>query len=104
MPRRSRKAAPMPMPDLLRRGFALSAHADATLPIAIEETLRFFADDGIRKALTSATIVNAAPVVRGCRMIKTAPELALMRKATDVTIAAYRHTSPRIREGMTPAE
>jgi Xaa-Pro dipeptidase len=83
---------------------ALRDRGAASLPVGIEETVRFFAVDGLRKALPSAAIVNAAPVVRGCRMIKTAHELALMQKASDVTIAAYRYTWPRIRDGMTPAE
>jgi len=83
---------------------ALRDRGAASLPVGIEETVRFFAVDGLRKALPSATIVNAAPVVRGCRMVKTAHELALMQKATDITIAAYRYTYPRIREGMNPAE
>jgi Xaa-Pro dipeptidase len=83
---------------------ALRDRGAASLPVGIEETVRFFAVDGLRKALPAAAIVNAAPVVRGCRMIKTAHELALMQKASDVTIAAYRYTYPRIREGMTPAE
>jgi Xaa-Pro dipeptidase len=73
-------------------------------PVGIEETVRFFAVDGLRRALPSVDIRNAAPVVRGCRMVKTQAELALMQKATDVTIAAYRHTSKRIEKGMTPAE
>jgi Xaa-Pro dipeptidase len=83
---------------------ALRDRGAATLPVGIEETVRFFAVDGLRKALPGATIVNAAPVVRGCRMIKTAHELSLMQKASDITVAAYRYTYPRIREGMTPAE
>jgi Xaa-Pro dipeptidase len=83
---------------------ALRERGAASLPVGIEETVRFFAVDGLRKALPAATIVNAAPVVRGCRMIKTAHELALMQKASDITIAAYRYTWPRIREGMTPGE
>ena len=48
--------------------------------------------------------VNGAPVVRGCRMIKSAAELALMQKAADITIAAYRHVAPRITRGMTPKD
>lgn len=72
--------------------------------IGIEETVRFFASDGIGRALPGARIVSANPVVRGCRMIKTSAELALMQKAADVTVAAYRWSVPRIREGMTPAE
>jgi Xaa-Pro dipeptidase len=73
-------------------------------PIGVEETVRFFAVDGLRKVLPRVEIVSANPVVRGCRMIKTAAEIALMQAATDVTIAAYKWTWPRIREGMTPRE
>ncbi len=68
--------------------------------IGIEETVRFFAADGLAHALPMASLVSAAPVVRGVRMRKTAAEIALMQAATDVTIAAYRWTAPRIREGM----
>ncbi|MEA3008312.1 MAG: Xaa-Pro dipeptidase [Sphingomonadales bacterium] len=76
----------------------------AARPVGIEETVRFFAVDGLRKALPGVDIRNAAAVTRGCRMIKSPAELALMQKATDVTIAAYRHTYPRIEKGMTPAD
>jgi Xaa-Pro dipeptidase len=73
-------------------------------PVGVEETVRFFAVDGLRKALPGVQIRNAAPVTRGCRMIKSPAEIALMQKAADVTVAAYRHTYPRIEKGMTPAE
>jgi Xaa-Pro dipeptidase len=73
-------------------------------PVGIEETVRFFAVDGLRKALPRVAIRNAAPVTRGCRMIKSPAEIALMQKAADVTLAAYRHTYRRIEKGMTPAE
>jgi Xaa-Pro dipeptidase len=76
----------------------------ATQPVGIEETVRFFAVDGLRKSLPSVEIRNAAPVTRGCRMIKSAHEIALMQKAADVTVAAYRHTWPRIDKGMSPAD
>ena len=76
----------------------------AARPIGIEETLRYFAVNGLAKALPGAKLVSANPVVRGCRMIKTAPEIALMQAATDVTIAAYRWTHSRIEKGMKPAD
>ena len=69
--------------------------------LGIEETVRFFVADGMAQLLPGATIVSANPVVRGCRMVKTAAEIALMQAATDVTIAAYRHVHPRVRAGMT---
>jgi Xaa-Pro aminopeptidase len=73
-------------------------------PVAVEETVRFFASDGLTRALPGATIVSANPVVRGCRMIKTPAEIALMQIATDVTLAAYHWTKPRVETGMTGAE
>ena len=73
----------------------------AARPVGIEETVRFFIPDMLAHALPGAKIVSANPVVRGCRMIKTPAELALMQRATDVTIAAYRWTYPRVEKGMT---
>ena len=72
--------------------------------IGIEESARFFAFDGLAHALPEASLVSANPVVRGCRMIKTPAEIALMQRATDVTIAAYRWTHPRVEAGMTGAQ
>jgi Xaa-Pro dipeptidase len=71
-----------------------------TAPIGIEETVRFFAVDGLRKAMPGAEIRSGAAVVRGCRMVKSPAELALMQKASDITVAAYAHVWPRIKAGM----
>jgi len=73
----------------------------AARPVGIEETVRFFIPDMLAHAMPGAKIVSANPVVRGCRMIKTPAELALMQLATDVTIAAYRWTWKRVEKGMT---
>ncbi|WP_336974832.1 Xaa-Pro peptidase family protein [Sphingobium aromaticiconvertens] len=71
--------------------------------IGIEETVRYFAVDGLKAALPNATIVKD-PVTRAIRMRKTAAEIALMEKAADVTMAAYRWTIPQVKAGMTPAD
>jgi Xaa-Pro dipeptidase len=76
----------------------------ATHPVGIDETVRYFAVNGLARVLPGGRIVSANPVIRGCRMIKTAPEIALMQAATDVTIAAYRWTWPRIEKGMSPTD
>jgi Xaa-Pro dipeptidase len=73
-------------------------------PVGIEETVRFFAVDGLRRVLPRVEIRNAAPVVRGCRMVKSETELALMQKASDITLAAFRFAYRNIRAGMTPAD
>jgi Xaa-Pro dipeptidase len=69
--------------------------------IGVEETVRFFIVDALQKALPGASVRNGAAVTRGVRMIKTEHELALMQLASDITIAAYRYTYPRVRAGMT---
>jgi len=73
----------------------------ATRPIGIEENVRYFAAAALARVLPDAPQVSANPVVRGCRMIKTAPEIALMQAATEVTLAAYRWTHARVEKGMT---
>jgi Xaa-Pro dipeptidase len=90
--------------DPLRTVAGFLRDRKATGDIGVEETVRYFAVDGLAKALPQARIRSANPVVRALRMIKSPSEIALMQAATDVTIAAYRHTAPQIRAGMTPAD
>ncbi len=73
-------------------------------PVGIEETVRYFAIDGLMRVMPEVQIMSGAAVARGCRMIKTASEIALMQTAADITIAAYRHIAPRIERGMRPAD
>jgi len=72
--------------------------------IAFEDTVRHFVVDGLDKATVGYTRVSGAPIVNGCRMIKSPTELALMQKANDITMAAYRSVYPNIKEGMTPSD
>ena len=72
--------------------------------IGMEERTRFFLYDMIRKAAPANTYVIADPVTAGCRMIKSAAELALMQKANDITYEAFRASIAALKEGMTPGE
>jgi Xaa-Pro dipeptidase len=76
----------------------------ATVPIGFEETDRFFILDRLQQQLPAVRIVTANPVVRGCRMIKTPAELALMQAAAEIMVAALRYAGERTREGMVPAD
>ena len=76
----------------------------ASMPVGFEETNRFFLEDRLKQQLPGAKVVSANPVVGAQRMIKSPAELALMQAAADITIAAFRHTWPRVREGMGPGE
>jgi len=69
--------------------------------IGIEETVRFVFVDAITKAASQATITSATPVTAGCRMIKSAHEIALMRLASEATLSAYHAAHEAVREGMT---
>ena len=69
--------------------------------LGVEETVRFVFADGIAKAAPQATLTSATPVTAGCRMIKSAHEIALMRLACQVTLAAYEAVYHALREGMT---
>ncbi|MFZ5707891.1 MAG: M24 family metallopeptidase [Pseudomonadota bacterium] len=86
-------------PSALIAGFLRERKLDKAT-VGVEETVRFFAVNGLRQAAPDIQIVSANPVVRGCRMIKSPTELALMQLAADVQIAAYRHIAPRIERGM----
>ncbi len=83
---------------------ALRQAGGATSAIGIEETVRFFISDGLARRLPQARIASANPVVRACRMVKTATEIALMQAASDVTLTAQRWAWQRIRAGMTPGD
>ncbi len=76
----------------------------AAQPVGFEETNRYFLADRLKRQLPNVRIVSANPVVRAQRMLKSQAELALMQAAADVTIAAFRYTWPRVREGMGPGE
>jgi Xaa-Pro dipeptidase len=72
--------------------------------IGMEERVRFFLFDGIRKAAPGLQFVDATPVTAGGRMFKSPAELALMQRANDITIVAYKATVDSVRNGMTQDE
>lgn len=76
----------------------------ATARIGIEEHMPFAFADGIGKALPGGTMVSATAVVAGCRMIKSANELALMRLANSVTLEAFEAAWKSLRDGMAAQE
>ncbi len=83
---------------------ALNDRGVKTGRLGIEETARYFIVDGLRKAAPSFALESANAITRGCRMYKSAAELALMQRASDITMAAYRHIHPRVEVGMVSAD
>ena len=76
----------------------------ATGRVGLDERVRFFITDGIRREAPQLEFVSATPVTAGCRMFKSKAEIALMQRANDITIAGYRAAFPTLHEGMTQGE
>jgi Xaa-Pro dipeptidase len=75
-----------------------------TAAVGIEERVRFFVADGLAKAAPATKVVLATPVTAGCRMIKSAAEIANMQYATDIPRAAFKAGLAPLRVVMTPGE
>jgi len=84
--------------ELLRK--ALASRGLSTCTIAAEETVRFVFADGAAH-VPGVTVVSGTPITAGCRIVKDAHELALMRHASAVTLAAYEAAYKSLKEGMT---
>ena len=72
--------------------------------IGMEERVRFFIANGVKKVAASFDIVDATPITAGCRMFKSKAEIDLLQIANDVTIEAYKMAFPSIKAGMSQTE
>jgi Xaa-Pro dipeptidase len=72
--------------------------------LGIEERLPYVFSDGIARASAGVAVGSATGVTAGCRMIKDAHEIALMRRACEITIRAHRAVFQSLKEGMTQEE
>jgi len=82
----------------------LRDRAGAGARVGIDERLRFFVFDGLRQEVPGADWTRADAATTGCRMLKSPAELALMQRANDITMAAFRASFATLREGMTSSE
>jgi Xaa-Pro dipeptidase len=69
--------------------------------IGVEETVRHVFANGTAAALPAMTLASGTAVTAGCRIIKSAHELELMRLASTVTLKAYEAAYRALRDGMT---
>lgn len=78
--------------------------ATGATSLAIDPALPFFAFNGIAKAAPALTLLDGAPVVDGCRMIKSPAELALMSQAKAMTLEVHRRVARILAPGITTGE
>lgn len=72
--------------------------------VGIEESVRFFLFDGIRRAAPHLELVSADPVTIPCRAFKSPAEIALMQRAMDITLEAFRVSVSLLKEGLSQSE
>ena len=69
--------------------------------LAIDPALPFFAFHGLRRDAGALAPADGAPVIDGCRMIKSPAELALMAQAKAMTLEVHRRAAAILAEGIT---
>ncbi|WP_445946329.1 M24 family metallopeptidase [Shewanella sp.] len=77
---------------------------NAQFKLGMDESTPFFITDGIAQALPAAQCVSAKAVTAGCRMIKSATEIALMQRAMNMTLEVHKAAASILVEGITTAE
>lgn len=90
-------------PHKVVAGF-LKDQGAASARVGIEESVRFFLFDGIRKQAPHLELVSADPVTISCRAYKSSAEIALMQRAMDITLEAFKLSVSLLREGMSQEE
>ena len=77
------------------------AMADAgARTLALDPGAAFGIYSGLRAHLAATAIVDAGAIIDGCRMCKSATELALMQRACDITLRVHRLATGIVREGI----
>lgn len=69
--------------------------------LGVEETVKWVFSDMAAHRLPGMRLTSGTPVTAGCRMVKDAHELALMKLASKVTLLAYQAAYKAMKEGMT---
>lgn len=72
--------------------------------VGVEEAVRFFVFEGIRREAGALGFAMADAVTISCRAYKSAAEIALLQRANEITAAAYIATLAHLHEGMTQRE
>jgi Xaa-Pro dipeptidase len=72
--------------------------------VGVDEAMPFVFSDGVAKAAPALRLESGTPVTAGCRMVKDAHELQLMRRACEITLRAHRAVLASLKEGTTVAQ
>jgi Xaa-Pro dipeptidase len=87
--------------------FALTGQALAMLgadTLAFDPALPFSVFGGLKAVSPSLNVVDASPIIDGCRSVKSATELAMMRHAKALTLGIHERAARILRPGITTGE
>lgn len=85
-------------------GDVLAAKGLAEGHLGLDESAPFFLVAALQRANPRLTIADAVAVTAGCRMQKSAAELALLQRAKDMTMAVHKAAAKILRPGISTAE
>jgi Xaa-Pro dipeptidase len=72
--------------------------------LGVDESMPFFMYDGMRRACRSMQFRSALSVTQGCRMIKSASEIALLQCAKDLTLEVQKAAARILEPGITTTD
>lgn len=72
--------------------------------IGLDEATPYFVSNGISQLADEIELIDAKPITAGCRMQKSAQELAIMQTAMDMTIEVQKSIGAILQEGITSQE
>jgi Xaa-Pro dipeptidase len=73
----------------------------ATGRVGVDEAMPFAFADAMAKAAPAARFESGTPVTAGCRMVKDAHEIAILRRICEITMQAHRAVFAALRAGTT---
>lgn len=72
--------------------------------IALDESAAYFLVDGVSKTNPAYNFINAQPITTGCRIQKSANEIAIIQRAKDITMEVHRAVARILRPGISVKE
>lgn len=69
--------------------------------IGMDESTAFFVANGIQTLTNKLQLIDAKKVTAGCRMCKSAHEIALLQRAKDMTLAVHKAAARILHTGIT---
>jgi Xaa-Pro aminopeptidase len=72
--------------------------------LGIDDAMPFAFANAIARGAPALRLESGRPVTAGCRMVKDAHEIAILRRACEITLYAHRAVFASLREGMTQSQ